>query len=1043
MIERLIALCLRQRIVVWMVFVFVALYGGVSFLQLPVEAYPDIADVTSQIVTQVPGLAAEEVEQQITVPLERALINTPGIEVLRSKSTFALSLITVVFKDGVEDYWSRQRLQERLHDVTLPYGAQPGLDALTSPIGEIYRYTLESKTRSLRELSELQFWTVVPRLKAVPGVVDVANFGGLTTTYQLTFDPQRLVKYGLSLTQVEAAIKANNSNAGGSVIARGEQGFVVRGIGLIGGIEDLGNVVVLTSKDGVPVRVKDLGEVSLGNLERHGILGYDRTPDHIQGITLLLKGEPAAEVMPRVHAAVEELNAKLLPPDVKVVPYIDRSRLIDATVHTVSRTLTEGMLLVTLILLLFLGSPRAAVIVALTIPLSLLIAFAFMHHARIPANLLSLGAIDFGILVDGAIVVLENVLRRREASEGRPLNLRDVYESSVQVGRPVFFATLIIITAYIPLFSFQRVEYKLFSPMAWAVGFSLLGALVVALTLIPGLAYIAYRKPRAVFHNRVIERANLRYQALLARFAERSRLALGLCAATLVAVLGLLLTVGRDFLPYLDEGSLWLQVTLPQGISLAKASEYATDLRNATLEFPEVEHVVTQLGRNDDGTDPFTPSHIECAVTLHPYDSWASGMSKQQLIEKLAARYKRLPGVEVQFNQPMIDGVYDKLAGAHSELVIKVYGEDFAELRRIAGGIMQTLGGVRGAVDVAMDQEPPLPQVRITLDRDAAARYGLNADDVSDLITSGISGGAQSQLYIGERVYDITVRLAGFTRDDPDKLGDLLLTAPNGAHVPLAQVARIEIRSGESTITREMSHRHVTVKLNLRGRDLGSFLDEAQARIAQSVKYDATKYQVRWGGQFENQQRAQARLMLIVPIVVALMFVLLFAAFRTTRHAILILLTLPLATLGGLLALHLRGMTLNVSSAVGFIALSGVAVQNGIIMVSNLNRWRDSGAELLSAVVHGAAERFRPVLMTASVALLGLLPAALARGLGSDVQRPLATVVVGGLFTATALTLLVLPALYYLIESHARRRAHVREKAVDRSLDAEVSGEAP
>ncbi|GAA0704667.1 CusA/CzcA family heavy metal efflux RND transporter [Dokdonella soli] len=1042
MIERLVALCLRQRIVVWMVFVFVALYGAVSFLQLPIEAYPDIADTTSQVVTQVPGLAAEEVERQITIPLERGLINTPGIEVLRSKSTFALSLITVVFKDGVEDYWSRQRLQERLQNITLPYGAQPGLDALTSPIGEIYRYTLESKTHSLRELSELQLWTVIPRLKAVPGVVDVANFGGLTTTYQLTLDPQRLVKYNLSLAQVEAAVKANNSNAGGSVITRGEQGFVVRGIGLIGGLDDLGNVVVLTTKDGTPVRIRDLGAVTLGNVERHGILGYDHQSDHIEGITLLLKNEPAAEVIPRVHQAVEELNSKLLPPDVKVVPYIDRSMLIGATVHTVSHTLTEGLVLVTLILLLFLGSPRAAIIVALTVPLSLLIAFVFMHHAHIPANLLSLGAIDFGILVDGAIVVLENVLRQREANEGRPLTLRDVYMASIQVGRPVFFATLIIITAYIPLFSFQRVEYKLFSPMAWAVGFSLVGALMVALTLIPGLAYVAYRKPRAVFHNRVIELANTRYQALLGKFASRSRLALGICAASLVVVLGLLLTIGRDFLPYLDEGSLWLQVTLPQGISLNKASEYATDLRNATLEFPEVEHIVTQLGRNDDGTDPFTPSHIECAVTLHPYDTWKSGMTKQELIEKLAARYKRLPGVDVQFNQPMIDGVYDKLAGAHSELVIKVHGEDFAELRRIAVGIMQTLATVSGAVDVAMDQEPPLPQVRITLDREAAARYGLNADDVSDLISSGISGGAQSQLYVGERVYPITVKLAGFTRDDPDKLGDLLLTTPSGAHVPLAQVAKIEIRSGESTITREMGHRHVTVKLNLRGRDLGSFLAEAQPKIDAAVKYDHVKYQVSWGGQFENQQRAQQRLMLIVPIVVALMFVLLYAAFRTARHAILILLTLPLATLGGLLALHLRGMTLNVSSAVGFIALSGVAVQNGIIMVSNLNRWRDSGSDLLDAVIHGAAERFRPVLMTASVAMLGLLPAALAHGLGSDVQRPLATVVVGGLITATVLTLLVLPTLYYLIETRVAERIRTSTRQLDQTLDTDLSGDA-
>jgi cobalt-zinc-cadmium resistance protein CzcA len=1036
MIERLMALCLQRRAVIWIVFALVAAYGYVSFRQLPIEAYPDIADVTSQVVTQVPGLAAEEIEQQITVPLERELINTPGLEIMRSKSTFALSLITIVFKDGVDSYWSRQRLQERIGQVTLPYGAQPGLDALTSPIGEIYRYTLQSPQRSLRELSELQFWTVIPKLKSVPGVVEVDNFGGLTTQYQLVLDPDRLVKYNLSLTQIEAAIKANNSNAGGSVLTRGEQGFVIRGIGLLGGLDDLGNVVVSTSKSGTPVRIRDLGALALGNVERLGILGIDKQPDRIEGIVNLLKGENASQVMIGVHAAVDELNSKLLPPDVKLVPYIDRTGLIDNTVHTVSHTLLEGMTLVVIVLLLFLGSPRAALIVALTIPVSLMIAFIFMNHLHIPANLLSLGAIDFGILVDGAIVMLENMLRIREENHGKPMLLRDAYAAALQVGRPIFFGTVIIIVAYLPLFSFERVEYKLFSPMAYAVGFSLLGALLVALLLIPGLAYVAYRKPQKVFKNDVIHRMSLRYRHYLLHFTVKTRLAFGVTIVTLLLTVVLGVTAGKDFLPYLDEGSIWLQVTLPPGISLAKASEMAGELRDATLEFPEVEHIVTQLGRNDDGTDPFTPSHIECAVTLHPYSSWKSGWNKQQLIAHMAQRFQKLPGIDVGFSQPMIDGVFDKIAGAHSELVVKVYGENFDELRRIAQGIEDTLDGIRGAADVAIDQEPPLPQVRITLDRDAAARYGLNADDISDLITSGISGGPQTQLFLGERVYDVALRIDGASRDDPGKIGNLLLTTPSGAHIPVSQIANIDLKSGESTITREMGHRHLTVKLNLRGRDLGTFLQEAQPKIEQAVKYDHAKYQITWGGQFENEQRAQRRLLIVMPVTLALMFVLLFAAFGTVRHPLLILGAVPLAAVGGLAAVHLRGMTLNVSSAVGFIALFGVAVQNGIIMVSNLNRWRDIHTHsLLHAVLHGAEQRFRPVLMTATVATVGLIPAAFTHAIGSDVQRPLATVIIGGLITATALTLILLPALYFMVETWAQRRLKAHPPDTDRSMD--------
>lgn len=1023
MIDALVTTCFHRRGIVWLVFVFVALFGAWSWKQLPIEAYPDIADVTSQIVTQVPGLGAEEVEQQITVPLERALLGTPGMHVLRSRSLFALSLITVVFEDGTDGYFARQRLQERLNDVTLPYKAQPGLDPYTSPTGEIYRYTLESKTRSLRELSELQFWTVIPRLKKARGVVDVTNFGGLTTQFMLELDPARLTQYGLTLQQVKDAITANNANGGGSVIDRGEQSYVVRGVGLLRSLEDMGNVVV-TSKGSVPVLLKDIGELKYGNVERRGILGKDGNPDTVSGITLLLKGFNPSLALQGVHEAVRDLNDNLLPKDVKVVAYLDRSSLIESTLHTVGFTLAEGMLLVGLVLLLFLGSPRAAAIVALTIPLSLLIAFVFMHQFKIPANLLSLGAIDFGILVDGAVVLLENILRRREQNQGRALTAHDAIAATREVARPIFFGMGVIIAAYLPLFAFQRIEYKLFSPMAYAVGAALIGALLVGLTLIPALAWIAFRKPRRVFHNPVIEGLGRRYAHFLGRFVHKTGWVAATCAAALAGLGVFGATIGRDFLPYLDEGSLWLQVQMPPGITLEKASAMASELRRATLEFPEVSYIVTQTGRNDDGTDYWTPSHIETSVGLHPYKQWASGLTKQELIAKLAARYAQMPGYTVGFMQPMIDGVQDKLSGAHSDLTVKIYGEDLVQVRAVADQAVQILKSVRGAADVAVDVEPPLPNLRIDLDRAAAARYRINAADVADLISTGIGGASVDQLFIGEKSYDITVRFPENVRSSPDAVGNLMLTAPSGAKVPLAQVARIATVSGESVITRELARRNIIVKLNARGRDLAGFLAEAQPLLERELKVDHQRIQIEWGGQFENLERAEARLLVILPMTLGIMFLLLFGEFRNLRQPILVLAVVPLAMLGGLAALHLRGMTLNVSSAVGFIALFGVAVLGGVLMLAQINRLRsEEGKSLRDAVVEGAASRMRPVLMTATVAAVGLTPAMLATGLGSDVQRPLATVVVGGLVTATALTLLLLPALYHWVEARAERRA--------------------
>ena len=1001
-------------------FVLLLSFGYYSWKQLSLEAYPDIADVSSQVVTQISGLAAEEVEQQITIPIERALNGLPGMHVMRSKSTFGLSIITIVFEDGVEDYWSRMRIQERLNEVELPYDVHPELDPLTSPIGEVYRYIIETDdNHSLRELTELQNFLIIPRIKQVPGVADVTNFGGITTQFQVEVKPHKLEQYDLSLSEVIESIENNNINAGGSVLTRGEIGYVVRGIGLISGLEDLGKIVIKTNK-GQPVYLNDVGELRYGALEKKGVLGFtDRERDYsesIQGIVLLLKGENPSRVLEGIHEVVDELNSEELPDGVTIHAFLDRTELVDTTLSTVSRTLLEGMGLVIVVLIIFLGSWRGALLVAVTIPMSLLLAFIGMHFTNIPANLLSLGAIDFGIIVDGAIVMLESILKKREDHLDKLLTKEDVLQRAMQVAKPVFFATIIIITAYLPLFAFERVEKKLFTPMAFTVGYALLGALAFALLVIPGMAFVIYRKPQKIRANPWMEKLNALYDKRIKSIMKKPKMVLPFLGAILLVTGFLANRVGKDFLPPLDEGSIWLQVQLPPGISLEQSQAMSDTLRARTMKFDEITYVMVQAGRNDDGTDPWTASHFEVSIGIKPYKEWPRGKKKQDLIDELEEEFKQMPGFSVGFSQPMIDGVMDKISGAHSELVVKVFGDEFHETRRIAEDVLKTLRGIPGAVDLDIDQDPPLPQLQVHVDRDKVARYGLNASDVAELIEVAIGGKAISKVLIGNKVYDITCRYHEMSRDTPEKIAGLMLTSQTGAKIPLSQVADIELSTGESTITREMNRRHVTVKLNVRNRDLNSLLNEAKIAIEEHVEYDHHQYHLEWGGQFENQNRAYSRLAVIVPLALSIMFVLLYLAFGSFRHAGLLMSIVPLALFGGMLALNVRGMTLNVSSAVGFIALFGVAIQNGVIMISHINELRREGYTLLNAVIDGAEHRFRPVLMTATVAILGLFPASMATGIGSDVQRPLATVIVYGLLFSTIITLFALPALYYLIE---------------------------
>lgn len=1023
--KKIIFTAIHRRGLMFVLFLFFAAVGYFSWTRLAIDAYPDISDTTVQVVTQVPGLAAEEIEQQISIPIERAMNGLPGLNVMRSKNTFGLSTVILVFDDGIEDYWARQRVQERLVDVELPYNATPGLNPLTSPTGEIFRYIVESDRLSLREMTDLHKWVIIPRLKQVTGVADVSNYGGITTQYQIEVDPYKMEQYDVTLGDIAEKIEMNNVNAGGSMLSRGDLSYVIRGIGLVKDLEDLGRIVLKTV-GGVPIYLNDIGKLKYGTLERKGVLGFTDDQcdysDGVEGIVQMLRGENPSQVLEGVHAAVEELNAEILPEGTRIHPFMDRTDLVNTTLHTVSHTLLEGMALVVLVLILFLRSWRGAMLVAVTIPFSLLIAFILMHITDIPANLLSLGAIDFGILVDGSIVMMETILKKRERHADLPLEEESIMKRAADVARPIFFSTLIIITAYMPLFAFEHIERKLFTPMAYTVGYALVGALSVALLLIPGLAFMAYRKPQKSKRNRWLEQLSALYHKEIIRVMDRPKQVIAPLVAILIGAGILSYTVGKDFLPPLDEGSIWIQVQLPPGISIEKSKAMGAELRKVLKEFDEVSYVMTQVGRDDEGAEAFSLSHVECGVGLKPYSTWKFGKTKADLIEEMSAKLATLPGYSVGFSQPIIDMVMDQIAGSHSDLALKIYSDDVVKGRHMADRLANLLKEIPGAVDVAVDQEPPLPQLQIIADRERIAQYGLNVSDVADIIEMAIGGAAISQIFVGSKSYDVTCRFNEESRNSPEKIGNLLLTSGSGAKIPLSQVAEVKMTTGASTISREMNKRHLTVRVNLRGVDLTSFLQEANRRIDKEIAYNHQETHLKWAGQFENQHRAYSRLAAVVPLVLGVMLLLLFAACGKFRQAALMMSVVPLALFGGMLALNLRGMTLNVSSAVGFIALIGVAIQNGVIMLSHINNLRTEGKVLKEAVITGTRHRFRPILMTATVAVLGLFPASISTGIGSDVQRPLATVIVYGLLFATAITLFVLPALYYMIEQYYEQK---------------------
>jgi cobalt-zinc-cadmium resistance protein CzcA len=1015
---------LQNRFLVLCAGILALIWGAISFKQLPVEAYPDVANNYVQVITQWPGRAAEEVEQQVTIPIEVQMNGLPQLVSLRSWSLAGLSSINLTFDDGSNNDLNRQKVLEKLSQVSLPNGLQPTLGADYSPVGQIYFFTLTSTNPNygVMELKALQDWVIVKQLKSVPDVVDVSIFGGATREYQVQVDPNKLISYGLGIGQVEAALSNNNINAGGSFIERGEQAINVRAVGLVESTDDIA-AVVLKTQNGIPVRVRDIGLVRQGPKIRLGQMGKaDHSdfakvvddPDVVSGIVLLRKGADADNVLTALHEKVEFLNHHFLPPGVKIVPHLDRSDLVHLTTHTVLHNLTEGIILVAVILFIFLGNIRGALIVTLTIPFSLLFASLCLDLRHIPANLLSLGALDFGMIVEGAIVMVENIVRLLSHPDSRDETVsQKIKRAAHEVQRPVFYSITIIITAYVPIFTLQRVEGRLFRPMAWTVAFALAGALLFSMFLVPVLASIVFprgtrewRNPLMLFLTRVYGKAL--GGAIRFRWITASAAVLTLAGAMLLAR-----TIGSEFLPHLDEGAIWARGTLATSTGPTEGTRIMNQARVMFARFPEVTKVVSQVGRPDDGTDYTGFFNTEYFIDLRPKEQWRPmfHQDKERLIAALGQEAEKIPGVVWNFSQPIADNMEEAVSGVKGELAVKIYGDDLKLLEDNADDIMGVMSKVRGVQDLGIFRVIGQPNLNLTVNRDKAARFGINVSDVQDSVETATGGKAVSAVLKGEERYDLVVRYQPEYRTTIEQIRNIRLLAPSGERVSLGQLCDVAIRDGASEIYREGNQRYVAIKYGVRGRDLGSTVEEAIASVTKAVKLPPG-YRLEWAGEYESQKRSQKRLALIIPLTLLVIFLILYSMFSSVKWASLILVTVAMAPIGGILALYLTGTNFSVSSGVGFLALFGVSVQTGVIMLEYINQLRARGLSVMDAVQQGAVLRFRPILMTMLVASLGLVPAATSHGIGSDSQRPFAIVIVGGLMAVLVMSIFLLPALY-------------------------------
>jgi cobalt-zinc-cadmium resistance protein CzcA len=1024
MIGALIDFALRNRLMVLGGSLVLFVWGILSFHNLPIEAYPDVADTYVQIITQWPGHAAEEVEQQITVPLEVSLNGVAHLTHLRSVSLAGLSVITIIYDDDTTTFNARQEVLDRLQNVTLPANVASTLGPDYSPTGQILFYTLKSTNPKydVMELKTLNDWLVRNQLKSVPNVVEVNIFGGPTREYQVQLDPGRLVSYGLSLSQVEQALAANNTNAGGGFIERGQQALNVRAVGLMATTDDVGATVVKVV-NGTPVRVRDLATVVQAPKVRLGQLGKsirqeDGTvlddDDVVEGIILLRKGAEADQTLDALHAKIALLNKEVLPPGVKLIPHLDRSDLVHYTTRTVLRNLTDGVLLVTLILFLFLGNVRSALIVTVTIPFSLLFAAILLDLNHIPANLLSLGALDFGMVVDGSVVMVENILRHMEFAGRRTSFLETIGIAAHEVQKPVFFARIIIIVAYLPIFTLQRVEGRLFRPMAWTVAFALLGALLFALVIAPVLCSFAFKGTIKEWKNPALDLLNKYYRDTLDWcFAHLEfTLLTGLAMAALMLFLGFSGVIGSEFLPHLDEGAIWVRGTLAPSSGPTAGIDLARKARQILASFPEATQVVSQVGRPDDGSDASGFYNTEFFVDLLPHAQWRSQFkTKDELIAAMDEALNKLPGVDWNFSQPISDNVEEAVSGVKGELAVKLFGTDLKELEQKADEIQTVMAKIPGVADLGTFQVRGQPNVNLVVDRAAADRFGINVSDIQDATETAVGGKAVSQVLIGEQRYDLTVRYQSQYRKTIEDVANIRLLAPSGERVALGQVCQIKMEDGASTIYREGNSRYIAIKYSVRGRDLGSTVRQAIEEVHRHVKLPEG-YHLDWTGEYESQQRANRRLAVIVPVTILLMAFILYSAFKSWKWVGLILAVVGLSPLGGLFSLLLTGTHFSVSSGLGFLALVGVSVEIGVIMVEYINQLRVRGRPVQLAAKEGASLRLRPIMMTMLVATLGLLPAAMSHDIGSDSQRPFAIVIVGGLIVELFISIIMLPTLY-------------------------------
>jgi cobalt-zinc-cadmium resistance protein CzcA len=1027
MIGKLVDFALNNRFIVLSLALLLFLWGIIAFKMLPVEAYPDVANVWVQVITQWPGRAAEEVEQQVTVPIEIQMNGIPHLQHIRSASLAGLSVVNLIFDDDSDNDWDRQKVAERVGQVTLPANVTAQIGPDFSPIGSIYWYTLESTNPAydVMELKTLQDWVITKYMKSVPDVVDDSSFGGITREYQIRVDPDKLVSYGLSLAQIEQALSNANANAGGSFIEQGAQQINVRAVGLVRDVSDI-EKTVLKTQNGVPVRVRDVATVSQGPKIRLGQIGKAihrkdgvvmDDDDVVEGVVFMRKGADTATTLEGIHAMVNRLNNQILPKGVKIVPYLDRDDLVHYTTHTVMHNLAEGMILVVIVLFIFLGNVRGAIIVALTIPFALLFAAICLNLKHISANLLSLGALDFGMVVDGAVVMVENIVRHLNTPSKDPLKtpLDKIREAAHEVQRPVFYAIGIIITAYLPIFTLQRVEGKLFKPMAWTVAFALLGALIFSMLIAPALASFLFRSGVKEWHNPVMVYLTKHYRVAVQWAIRNRKITIGAALVSFgftvfLAVGGV---IGSEFLPHLDEGAIWVRGTLAPSTGPTEGAMVAQKAREILASFPEVPVVVDQVGRPDDGTDTTGFFNTEYFVDLLPKEKWRPvfHQNKELLIEAMNRELNKIPGVVWNFSQPISDNLEEAVSGVKGALAVKVYGDDLKTLEEKGDEIVAVMKTIRGVDDLGLFRVLGQPNLNFEVDRDAASRYGINVADVQDAIQTAVGGNALNQVLVGEQRYDLVLRYLPEYRDTREAIEKIRLLAPSGERVSLGQLTKVSVTDGGSEIYREANSRYVAIKYSVRGRDLGSTVEEAIKKVTAEVKL-TPGYTIDWAGEYESQKRSERRLLIVLPITVLVIFVILYFMFKSLKWALLILTNVAMARLGGLLALFITHTNFSVSSGVGFLALFGVSVQTGVIMLEYINQLRTKGYTIEESAAEGAVLRLRPILMTMLVATLGLLPAALSHGIGSDSQRPFAIVIVGGLISDLVMSIFLLPALY-------------------------------